>query len=162
MEKPEKKGMRTGRTGRREAPREGFSEGSVLISVILILELLILLALSTLSLQKPESLKLLVYRDDPGMVFTLESLLLQGESAMRAGLMTEQEFFYESDQVSGTMTMSAPVSAGSAQTGGTAGIACTVAITLRGDYLTKCYTGEIGIDAEGNYWDDLLLRMSET
>lgn len=155
MEAPEKKGMKAGRTGQRDAPRGGSSEGSVLISVILILELLILLGLSTLSLQKPESLKLLVYRDDPGMVCTLESLLLQGERAIRAGEMGEQSFSYACDQVSGTMTIT-PSASDTA-----AGTIFTVSITLRGDYLTKCYTGKIGIDAEVNYREDLLLKMSE-
>lgn len=156
MEKPEKKGMRREGTGRRETVQGESSEGSVLVSVILILELLVLLALSTLSLQKPESLKLLVYRDDPGMVCTLESLLLQGERAIRAGQRSEQSFSYTCDQVSGTMTITP--SASDAASGTT----FAVSITLQGDYLTKCYTGEIGINAEGDYREDLLLKMSET
>lgn len=156
MEAPEKKEMGRERTGRSDTPRDGSSEGSVLISVILVLELLILLALSTLSLQKPESLKLLVYRDDPGMVYTLESLLLQGERAIRAGERSEQSFSYTCDQVSGTMTMT-PFASDAASD-----MTFAVSITLRGDYLTKCYTGEIGIDAEGNYRENLLLKMSET
>lgn len=155
MEAPEKKHMGTERTGRRDMPGDGSSEGSVLISVILILELLILLALSTLSLQKPESLKLLVYRDDPGMVCTLESLLLQGERAIRTGEKGERSFSYTCDQVSGTMAIT-PCASDTAS-----GKTFAVSITLRGDYLTKCYTGEVGIDAEGNYQEDLLLRMSE-